>query len=210
MTTLIRFATRNMKLHLGSFNQPADGWHNTDITPHIFVSRIPLAAPLLHLLGKMTDERMNEHRSGVFRKVHFLNVAKRFPFKDASVEAVFSSHIIEHLSPSVAEHMLRESLRVLEPGGVCRVVAPSLDLAVASYKEESPEAMLEMVFEHDHKSPKNRHQWMYTGPSLVRLMKKVGFAEATEMNFREGKLPDLQLVDNRPENSIYVEAIKSE
>jgi predicted SAM-dependent methyltransferase len=202
--------TTTMKLHLGCFNQPREGWHNTDITPHIFVSRIPLAARLLKAAGKMTAARFEEHQVGIFKRVHYLNVSKNFPFADNSVDAVFSSHIIEHLTESVARHMLQESLRVLKPGGVCRTVAPSLNWALSLYDEAQPEKMLDAILEQDHSNPKNRHQWMYTAPSLCRLKRSVGFVDVREFGYREGRLPDLEALDNRPENSIYVEGIKGE
>lgn len=197
-----------MKLHLGCFNKIVDGWYNTDVTAHIFISKIPCAAALIHFLGKMTDQRYEEHKVGLFKKVNYLNVAKKFSFKSNSVEAIFSSHIIEHLSPRVAEHMLSESLRVLTSEGICRVVAPSLELAISSYTEKDPEKALNMIFEHDHANPKNQHQWMYTGSSLVQLMEKVGFVDVQIASFGEGNLPDLKKLDNRPENSIYVEGRK--
>jgi predicted SAM-dependent methyltransferase len=197
-----------MKLHIGCFDTPKDGWYNTDITPHIYVSRIPFAARILRLGGKLNDQRYQQHRDKVFRNVHYLDVSKRFSFQDNSVEAVFSSHLIEHLSCDVARHMLSESLRVLKPGGVCRVVAPSLSWALSLYDEEHPEAMLDAIFEHDHANPKNRHQWMYTESSLSRLMGEVGFADVRKCRYREGRLPDIEAMDNRPENSIYVEGVK--
>jgi predicted SAM-dependent methyltransferase len=156
----------------------------------------------------MSPQRLEEHRKGIFRRVHYLNVAKRFPFADESVEAVFSSHLIEHLPDPVARHMMAESLRVLAPGGVCRVVAPSLGWALGLYDEQHPEAMLKAIFEQDQVNPNDRHQWMYTGPSLVRLMEETGFVDVRECAFREGRLPDLERIDNRPENSIYVEGVK--
>ena len=197
-----------MKLHIGCFNQPLKGWHNTDITPHIFISRIPLAATLLRAVGKMTEERLNEHKRGVFRQVHHLDVTKTFPFPTDSVSAVFSSHIIEHLHADDARKMLEESLRVLEPGGVCRVVAPSLEWAFSFYDETSPEETLGIIFEHGQ-TGKNRHQWMYTAKSLIRLMEEVGYTKVTQQEYREGNLPDVQQIDNRPENSIYVEGTKA-
>lgn len=198
-----------MKLHLGCFNQPLDGWHNTDISRHVLLSRIPGGVWLWNALGRMSPQRLEEHQKGIFRKVHYLNVAKRFPFAEGSVVAVFSSHLIEHLPEPVARHMLAESLRVLQPGGVCRVVAPSLKWALELYDEQRPEAMLKAIFEQDQVNPNDRHQWMYTGPSLVRLMQGAGFVEVRECAYRDGRLPDLERIDNRPENSIYVEGVKA-
>lgn len=198
-----------MKLHLGCFNNAIEGWYNTDITPHIMVARIPFAARLAAALGKMTPERLKEHQSGVFRKIHYLNVSKPFPFATGSVEAIYSSHIIEHLYPNNARAMLMESLRVLHSGGICRVVAPSLEWALGMYSEKNPEPFLQAVFEHGHGQDKNSHKWMYTESSLVALLEDVGFVNVKPATYRQGCLPDVERLDCRPENSIYVEGVKA-
>jgi hypothetical protein len=46
------------KLHLGCFDQVFPGWVNTDITPHIFVARVPGLAWLLYSAGMMSDQRI--------------------------------------------------------------------------------------------------------------------------------------------------------
>ena len=138
------------KLHIGCFNKVVEGWHNTDVTPHLVIARIPALSGLLFRMGKMNEQRYEEHKSGLFKKVHRLNVGKRFPFEDNSFEAVFSSHVIEHLMPKVAVAMLEESFRILDEGGICRVVAPSLEYAVGLYEESDPEKMLDKIFESKH------------------------------------------------------------
>lgn len=197
-----------MKLHIGCFDQPLSNWHNADITPHLFISRVPFLAAFIYKLGGMSALRYQQHRQGVFRNVHYLDVRKPMPFAANSVNAVFSSHIIEHLHEQDAVTMLKECLRILEPGGVCRVVAPSLEQAVASYSESNPTPMLNAIFENNHKRAKNRHQWMYTAKSLCELMETIGYTEVRQCKYREGNLPDLVRIDNRPENSIYVEGVK--
>jgi hypothetical protein len=39
------------KLHLGCFDQVLPGWVNTDITPHIFIARLPGLAVALRRAG---------------------------------------------------------------------------------------------------------------------------------------------------------------
>ncbi len=199
-----------MKLHLGCFDKPFEGWYNTDITVHIVIGRIPFAAKFLRSIGRMSEQRYQQHKSGVFKKVHRLNVSKRFPFPDSSVDAVFSSHVIEHLPPAIAERMISEAFRVLKVGGVCRTVAPSLDHGLSLYDGTDPDPMLDFIFQSKHSDPKNRHHWMYTGQSLGRLMERVGFAEVEECEYQKGNLPDVEVVDNRPDDSIYVEGVKGE
>ncbi len=198
-----------MKLHLGCGQSPTPGWHNTDISPNILISRIPFAAELLGAIGRIPPARVEQHRDGVFKQIHHLDVTKRFPFPDNYAEAVFSSHIIEHLTAKGAKHMLSECLRVLKPGGICRIVAPSLEWAMELYDHEHPESFLNAVFEVRENNPRHRHWWMYTSESLQRTMRETGFAEVEACQYQKGRLPDLQEIDNRPKNSIYVEGTKA-
>lgn len=49
------------------------------------------------------------------------------PLASASSNATYSSHVIEHLSPSESSPFIKEQFRVLKPGGVLRVVVPDLE-----------------------------------------------------------------------------------
>jgi len=196
------------KLQIGCFGDPFEGWHNTDITPHLWLSRIPGAALLCRYAGLMSTERYKQHRDGVFKKVHYLNATRRFPYANDSFEAVFCSHILEHVHIRFVSPLFREVLRVLEPGGIFRVVVPSLELAISSYRPDAPETCLELIFENTHKAAKNTHKWMYTEQSLSRVFREAGFINVSPRGYRCGRLPDVQKIDNRPENSIYVEGEK--
>ena len=55
------------------------------------------------------------------------------PFPDASVDAVYHSHMLEHLDAASARAFLRECHRVLRPGGVLRVVVPDLEGIAQAY-----------------------------------------------------------------------------
>jgi predicted SAM-dependent methyltransferase len=197
------------KLHIGCFNVPAEGWHNTDVTPHLWLARLPGAAPLLHAVGKLSDERIREHRAGIFRRVHYLDVTKRFPYKDDTFRAAFCSHVLEHIARDSVAHFFQEVRRVLRPGGIFRVVVPSLEIAIAEYRPDAPEACLEAIFENRHSWAKNVHKWMYTRESLARTFEENGFVSVSKEAFRTGRMPDLNSLDNRPENSIYVEGQKA-
>jgi predicted SAM-dependent methyltransferase len=111
----------------------------------------------------------------VFRKVHYLDVTKRFPFADNSFEAVFCSHMLEHIDHHSVPHLFGEVLRVLQPSGIFRVVVPDLELAIKSYRPNAPAACLSMIFENNHRSSKNTHKWMYTEESLAQVFREAGF-----------------------------------
>ena len=68
----------------------------------------------------------------------YLDVRKRFPLPDASFDAVFSEHMLEHLTYAEGQHCLRECRRVLRPGGRLRVATPSLERLAALYAGNQP------------------------------------------------------------------------
>jgi len=63
--------------------------------------------------------------------VAYCNAAKRFPFPDNVFAYVFSEHMIEHLPQRGGENLIRESLRVLRPGGRVRIATPELNKIIA-------------------------------------------------------------------------------
>lgn len=195
-------------LHLGCLAMAVPGWENTDVTPHIFIARIPGAARVLHALGLIAAERYAEHRAGVYARVRYLDAAKRFPFDDDTFDNVFSGHMLEHLYRADAERCVREAYRVLKPGGVLRVVVPDLDVLVRAYDAERPEPLLQAVYENTQRRDENRHHWMYTAASLRRLLSSTGFSEVERRAYRQGRCPDLDVIDSRPDGSLFMEAVK--
>jgi SAM-dependent methyltransferase len=198
-----------IKLHLGAFDCAVDGWLNTDVTPHIFIAKIPGAAGLLRAVGKLDDKKYDMHRRGAFRALKYVDLTRPLPLADKSVAAVFSSHVFEHLFRDEVRRLITEIHRVLIPGGVCRVVVPDLEKVVAGYDPESPERFLSALFEADTRDAvKNGHHWGFTGASLKKLFKDCGFATAEVTAYREGRCPDLAVLDNRPDESLFFEAVK--
>ena len=58
------------------------------------------------------------------------------PFPDASVDAVYHSHMLEHLDDASARSFLLECHRILRPGGILRVVVPDLEGIARAYLRE--------------------------------------------------------------------------
>jgi len=195
-------------LNIGCLGEVVDGWYNTDITPHIFIARVPGAATLLRAFGMMTAERYDEHSRGIYARVHYLNATKPFPFPNATFDNAFSSHMLEHLYRDDAASFAHEVHRVLKPGGVFRVIVPDLDLLVQAYDSENPERLLQKVYENTQKRDKNRHHWMYTAASLHKLLATAGFATVERCTYRKGRCPDLDKLDNRPDESLFMEGVK--
>lgn len=61
------------------------------------------------------------------------NISEGLPFGDDSADAVYHSHVLEHLRHSDAPKFLAECFRILAPGGVMRVVVPDLETICRLY-----------------------------------------------------------------------------
>ena len=52
------------------------------------------------------------------------------------------------------------------------------------------------------------HLWMYDAASLTAMLSECGFANAVVCEYQKGRVPDCDILDNRPEESLYLEAEK--
>ena len=89
---------------------------------HIAAALAELAGPGGHVSAvDLRDQRV------VLDGYEFVQVAgTELPFADASLDVVVSNHVIEHVGEHADQlHHLREIRRVLRPGGVCYLAAPS-------------------------------------------------------------------------------------
>jgi SAM-dependent methyltransferase len=197
------------KLHLGCFSQVHPGWVNTDVTPHLFVTRVPGLPALLHKLGLISADRLTEHRSGAFRGVYYLDAARKFPLPNSRFDYVFTSHMLEHLYPEEGETCIREIYRVLRPNGVVRISVPDLDLHVAEYNCQNPNSFLDSIFGYtgSGRGRKHRNKWWYNEESLSLSLRQAGFREVYRCTFRQGRCADVELLDNRP-RSLFMEGVK--
>jgi SAM-dependent methyltransferase len=67
------------------------------------------------------------------KEVRKVNILKGLPYKDNYFDAVYHSHVLEHLPKDRAEGFIKECYRVLKPGGILRVVVPDLENIVREY-----------------------------------------------------------------------------
>lgn len=77
------------------------------------------------------------------------------PYPDASMDAVYSSHVLEHFSLQDGAAILSEMHRVLRPGGVIRIVVPDLERVCREYLEN-----LEKVTTSPNEKNRQRYTWV--------------------------------------------------
>lgn len=86
--------------------------------------------------------------------VRAYDLRKGLPYADHSFDAVYTSHVLEHLSPETAKASLREQFRVLKKGGIVRAVVPDLEDKAREYL-----AMLDNVVSGEASAEAN-YDWM--------------------------------------------------
>ena len=143
--------------------------------------------------------------------------AKRLPFPDASAEAIYSSHMLEHLSRAHASQFLRECRRVLAPGGIIRIAVPDLRAIVSEYEAGGhADRLIQRLLLADERRGVLRalrftgHRWMYDQESLRRMITEAGFRRAVVLPAGSTTIrrPGTLNLREREAESIYVEALR--
>ncbi len=98
------------------------------------------------------------------------------PYPDNSVERIYSSHALEHVSKYTVPRALKEWCRVLEPYGTCIIRVPDLEWCVKHWlKHKDNGWSLDIIYgsqEHDGMV----HRTGFTEQLLVAYVKEAGFS----------------------------------
>jgi ubiquinone/menaquinone biosynthesis C-methylase UbiE len=152
------------------------------------------------------------------------DIRKPLPFADGSADAVYASHVLEHLYREQGQQLIRESFRVLAPGGVVRIVVPDLNSIVQEYLGDRPFGELspsnnglspadlfnERLLMRWPSPPRHNvvmrvyeawqdfhsHKWMYDERSLSSLIRSAGFVDVVRRNYSESLIPDVSVVED--------------
>jgi SAM-dependent methyltransferase len=195
-----------VKVNLGSSLLVADGWINIDGSLSALLAGWPRPAlraayRLTGISGQLTEEQY----VAVLTQQRFIhhNLEYGIPLPADCAHYVFASHFLEHLTRRHGEQLVREALRVLRPGGVIRLAVP--DLAARGMGDGK--GAMAGDFEDPHLGYFARHRCMYDFGALAELVTRAGFVDARRCELRQGRVPDLEVLDNRP-GSLFVEAAK--
>lgn len=222
-------------VNLGSAYRAPTGWLNLDRTINVLIARIPGLPIVLYRIGLLGPEQFDRFQRRLWARARYWDARYPIPIADGVVSAIYSSHLLEHLDRGTAQGLLSDCYRVLESGGVLRLVVPDMYLISKRYvaivdrltdKQLAPTDPVEFLatnmpasdvssaFAAEYYDPDPRrqrmfgHQWMYDKWSIRAALERAGFQEVRECSYREGRTPDLDQLDCRPANSLHIEAIK--
>jgi SAM-dependent methyltransferase len=192
-----------LKLNIGCGTSGIAGWVNIDNSPTILLSRLPLMRRLLHTPDWAPDVRR-------------IDVRKRIPFPDSSVQSIYSSHTFEHFTYDESLAVAKECFRVLGPGGVLRIVVPDLQIAVREYLADTKAShrfigrLLLISGVRDVLHPGAHHKQMFDARSLVYMLKEAGFAAPEVSTFGNSRIAEIDNIEleSRRSESLYVECVR--
>jgi predicted SAM-dependent methyltransferase len=122
-------------LHLGCGLFAPQEWVNVDGSRNAWLAQHPTLKKALVALRLVSRQQAAVPWP---TNITIADLRGRLPFPDNSFDAVFSSHTVEHLHRDEALRLLRESFRVLKPGGGrCRTLVPDLRTIVREYLGET-------------------------------------------------------------------------
>jgi len=181
-----------------------DGWINFDASPTLRLQRLPLIG------------RLFSRGTMVFPDaVRFGDIVKGLPIADGSVQGIYASHVLEHLSYAEFGTALDHTFRLLAPGGIFRLVVPDLKIRAQKYIErlESGQAGANAWFMRAaHLGLENRprglaafarrtfgrsaHLWMWDEKSLAAALDKTGFVNIRRCSFGDCQDEKFRLVED--------------
>ncbi len=198
-------ATQDIKVNIGCGLSGIAGWYNLDNSPTIPLSRLPFGQKLFRTPPWPADVQRHD-------------VTKGLPFATAGVSYIYSSHTFEHFTYEQSLALAQECFRVLEAGGVLRVVVPDLKLLVESYLRDESETASHSFLERlclnrsirDLIHPGANHSQMFDERSLRHLLRAAGFFNPQVRQFRDSAIPGIEHIEQeeRRGESLYVEACK--
>lgn len=203
-----------MKLNLGCGSVVLDGWVNVDYAFGARIARIPLFSAL--------NRKLRIFNMDWNRKIHIHNLKKKFPWKDSTVDVVYSSHTLEHFSRQEGRIFLEECYRVLRKGGLLRIVVPDLGCIIREYSEgrlRADELVEHLGVLYGNKSSKFKdklspfisfpHKCMYDTPALLSVFHDLQFKAESRKPF-DSAIEDIEAIEleGRTQNAVIVEGVK--
>jgi SAM-dependent methyltransferase len=137
----------------------------------------------------------------------------RWPFRNASIAAIVTSHFLEHLFDNELDRVLREMYRVLRPGSYLRISVPSLDKAVAQYVNATDGTELAERGQRFQLTCHwyGAHHQVFDFERLRGLLAGVGFKDLQQPPFPQSgfcSLAEVIEIDRHPDESLFIECQK--
>ena len=205
----------NIYVQYGCGNSAPLGWQNFDNSLTLLFERIPIIGSLY-----------TKNATRFPKEVKYGDIIKGLPVAEESCMGVYCSHLLEHLSLYDFRIALQNTFKILQSGGIFRLVVPDLDYSAKSYlNDTSYDASYKFMrntflgLEKRNRSlmgflsswfGNSNHLWMWDNKSLQFELKEVGFIGIRRAYFGDSKDAEFYKVEDqsRWENCLGIECQK--
>jgi len=210
------------RINIGCGRTITEGWTNLDNSPSLKLARHRVRLALGKTLRLVSPEQIEYIEFCRSAEIGFADATKRIPAADGSVDAIYSSHMVEHLSRDGFTLFLDECKRALRRGGVLRLVVPDIDYHIKIYNTDGDadrflDEMLITAPPIDSLRKRlavliagyRHHQWMYNSRSMEAALLNAGFESVRVLPAGETQIDEHGSLDlyERAEESVFIEAI---
>jgi len=194
-------------------------WTNYDVSPTLRIQKTPIIGTLIksHLNIRFPEN------------VKYGNIIKGLPEKENSCSGAYCSHTLEHLTYVDCIKALKNTYKILKPGGVFRCVLPDLEAYTKQYILDLEKGNVNANSEFMKKSylglqnkplgwkeklsfsfGNSKHLWMWDHLSLTNLLREVGFIKIRNCKFNDSEDDMFKFVEEEKRfiNAVAIEAIK--
>ena len=146
------------------------------------------------------------------------DIRNGLPLPSDSIGYITSIHALEEVPYPEIVPVLQELRRVLEPNGILRLSLPDLDKGIQAYQQNDRDYFL--IPDDDVRSIGGKlivqliwygySRTLFTYDFIEELLFKAGFRHVQRCLYKESKsqYPDIVELDDRPRESLFVEATK--
>jgi SAM-dependent methyltransferase len=188
-------------VQFGSGLSAPDGWVNYDASPTLRFERLPL-------VGRLYTRNAARFPA----TVRYGDIVKGLPERPGSVDALYSSHVLEHLALEDLRRALRNAHALLKPGGVFRSVLPDMEFEARRYLDDPSEDAVSRFMQETCLGVRSRprglgglaasvlgnsqHLWMWDYKALAREMADAGFVSVRRANIGDAELAAFSSVED--------------
>lgn len=188
-----------IRVHYGCGDKIGASWSNFDASPMIRIERLPLIGTTLKKLAGGGTPFPQQVRYG--------NIIDGPLVPEGTAHCVFASHVLEHLSLTDARQAIRNTLLMLRPGGVFRLIVPDLrsraeiylrDLQLGDSEAASNFMRYSLLGAEERPSgvralrklfSGSSHLWMWDVLSMTAELERCGFVGIRECRFGDAEDP---------------------
>ncbi len=189
-------------INIGCGFSTGKSWQNFDASPTLRFERIPI-------LGSFYTK--NDRRFP--KNAKYGNIVKSQLCRTNGADAIFCSHMLEHISLGDMRRALKNIYAMLKPNGIFRLVVPDLEMPAKHYIEsigssnaaneylrslgmgieQSSGGLMNLIFRLFGHSA---HLWMYDHASMKQELENVGFREIRKCSFKDSEILEFSEVED--------------